>query len=104
MPARRVTLTLQLNNALAGLLRMETRHSRRSMADRSSAGAAEVVTRNRAIVERVAAGLSLRAVGAEFSLDYTMVWKIAARAGVHSSCRRGRRTASPSFGSCAARA
>ena len=35
------------------------------MADRSSAGTTEVEARDRAIVERVAAGLSLRAVGAE---------------------------------------
>ena len=38
------------------------------MADRSSASTPEVEARDRAIVERVAAGLSLRAVGAEFSL------------------------------------
>jgi hypothetical protein len=35
------------------------------MADRSSASTTELEARDRAIVERVAAGLSLRAVGAE---------------------------------------
>jgi hypothetical protein len=39
------------------------------MADRSSAGTTEVEARDRAIVERVAAGLSLRAVGAEYGLS-----------------------------------
>ena len=59
------------------------------MADRSSASTTELEARDRAIVERVAAGLSLRAVGAEYGLSHTVVRKIAARAGVHSSCRRG---------------
>jgi hypothetical protein len=77
------------------------------MADRSSAGTTEVEARDRAIVERVAAGLSLRAVGDEYGLRHTEVRRIAARAGVHSSHPAGalgRRTGSPSFGSCAARA
>jgi len=55
------------------------------MADRSSAGTTEVEARDRAIVERVAAGLSLRAVGDEYGLSHTEVRRIAARAGVHSS-------------------
>ena len=38
------------------------------MADRSSASTPEVEARDRAIVERVAAGLALRAVGAEYRL------------------------------------
>jgi AraC-like DNA-binding protein len=59
------------------------------MADRSSAGTTEIEARDRAIVERVAAGLSLRAVGAEYGLSHTVVGTIAARAGVHSSRRRG---------------
>jgi len=59
------------------------------MADRSSASTPEVEARDRAIVERVAAGLSLRTVSAEYGLSHTVVRKITARAGVHSSCRRG---------------
>jgi hypothetical protein len=61
------------------------------MADRSSAGTTEVAARDRAIVERVAAGLSLRAVGAEYGLSHTKVRRIAARAGVHFS-HPGRRS------------
>jgi excisionase family DNA binding protein len=53
------------------------------MADRSSAGTTELEIRDRAIVERVAAGLALRAVGAEYGLSHTKVRRIAARAGVH---------------------
>jgi DNA-binding CsgD family transcriptional regulator len=53
------------------------------MADRSSAGTTEIEIRDRAIVERVAAGLALRAVGAEYGLSHTKVRRIAARAGVH---------------------
>jgi excisionase family DNA binding protein len=59
------------------------------MADRSSASTTELEARDRAIVERVAAGLSLRAVGVEYGLSHSVVRKITARAGVHSSCRRG---------------
>jgi transposase len=59
------------------------------MADRSSASTTELEVRDRAIVERVAAGLSLRAVGAEYGLSYKVVGTIAARAGVRSSRRRG---------------
>ena len=65
-----------------------THQQRRPMADRSSVGTTELETRDRAIVERVATGLSLRAVGAEFSVSHTVVRKIAARAGVHSSGHR----------------
>ena len=61
------------------------------MADRSSAGTTELEARDRAIVERVAAGLSLRAVGAEYGLSHTKVGTIAARAGVHFS-HPGRRS------------
>ena len=53
------------------------------MADRSSASTTELEARDRAIVERVIAGLSLRAVGAEYALSYKVVGTIAARAGVH---------------------
>ena len=59
------------------------------MADRSSASTTDLEARDRAIVERVVAGLSLRAVGAEYGLSYKVVGTIAARAGVHSSRRRG---------------
>ena len=65
-----------------------THQQRRPMADTSSVGTTELETRDRAIVERVATGLSLRAVGAEFSVSHTVVRKIAARAGVHSSGHR----------------
>jgi excisionase family DNA binding protein len=61
------------------------------MADRSSAGTTEVEARDRAIVERIAAGLSLRAVAAEYGLSYKVVGTIAARAGVHFS-HPGRRS------------
>jgi hypothetical protein len=53
------------------------------MADRSSTGTTEVEAHDRAIVERVAAGLSLRAVGAEFSLKPLVGPEITTRAGVH---------------------
>ena len=49
-----------------------THQQRRPMADRSSVGTTELETRDRAIVERVATGLSLRAVGAEFSVSHTV--------------------------------
>ena len=58
------------------------------MADTSSVSTTELEARDRAIVERVATGLSLRAVGAEFGVSHTVVRKIAARAGVHSSGHR----------------
>ena len=77
------------------------------MADRSSVGTTELEIRDRAIVERVAAGLALRAVGAEYGLSHTKVRRIAARAGVHflhPGGALGRLTASPNSGSCAARA
>lgn len=45
--------------------------------------------RNHAIVELVAGGLPLRTVGAEFGLSRSMVWRIAARAGVRSRQRGG---------------
>ena len=61
------------------------------MADRSSASTTELEARDRAIVERVVAGLSLRAVGAEYGLSYKVVRRIAARAGVHFS-HPGRRS------------
>ena len=60
------------------------------MADRSSA-TTELEARDRAIVERVVAGLSLRAVGAEYGLSHKVVGRIAARAGVHCS-HAGRRS------------
>ena len=61
------------------------------MADRSSASTTELEIRDRAIVERVVAGLSLRAVGAEYGLSDKAVGRIAARAGVHFS-HPGRRS------------
>ena len=61
------------------------------MADRSSASTTDLEARDRAIVECVVAGLSLRAVGAEYGLSYKEVGTIAARAGVHFS-HPGRRS------------
>jgi excisionase family DNA binding protein len=61
------------------------------MADRSSVSTTELEVRDRAIVERVVAGLSLRAVGVEYGLSHKVVGRIAARAGVHFS-HPGRRS------------
>jgi transposase-like protein len=42
--------------------------------------------RDRAIVERIAAGQTLRSVAAAFGIAHSLVWRIADRAGVHSRC------------------